>query len=343
MEHLEVMALPTVVREADLYHRFNRSAPLRLLMFKCGSEFIVKAKCYGVGPRPDMKLPEDVVQKGFEKDAFEQELIRFEQFGYEVNWCNENERKGFSFSELKAQPLRSESAAGLLTKTKGKCPDVLAQRIIGGARVMVVVNFFGEIRLFDPNKKNVTSDGSELRGETLSYLGSLIDSERSFGAVLEAFYSDLLGLHITDALFLSGGSLEGTSFSDRLSAASDLLKTPRKSSLLSDCVVLPKKMEWFEYKQLTKPQPNNPAYLLRHSGVACTLLESSSECRTVIVDYDLAVSCSLCDAQSYLSGFRLDGDLTNIHIKNPISSMTYSNTRRHVLDPEAVRRLPIIL
>lgn len=343
MGRLAGMALPTVVREADLYHRFNRSAPLRLLMFECGDGFVVKAKCYGVGPRPDIKLPKEAVKPGFERAAFEQELIRFEQFGYEVNWSDERKRKGFTFAELRAQPIRSESASGLLSKTDGKRPDILTQRIVGGTRVMVVIDYFGQARLFDPNRVNTSTDGCELRGETRSYLSGLIDTERSFGTILEAFYSDLLGLHITDVIVLNGQILESKLFEERLSLIAKALKTSGESSLLSDCVVPPKALELYEYKQLTRPQPNNPAYLLRPSGVGCTLLSSGSQFETVIIDHSLAMSCSLCESKSHLKGVSLDDAMHDIHIKNPVSLFSYNNTRRYILNSKAMRYLPVIL
>ncbi|PTC00747.1 hypothetical protein C9975_05845 [Thalassospira xiamenensis] len=326
------MAVPTIIAQADLYHRYNRSASIRLVMSESAGEYRIKASTYGVGPLPDCRLPNKIVRAGFESSAFDEELVALEQMNYEVHWQSESRVEGWSFKQLRARPIPSSSVEDVAPSGKQVLPNFLVQKLTAGIRVTVVIDAFSKVAMYDPNQSNTLENGVAPPPKTQHFLKSKLSANKPFSSILEGFYSDRFGLHITDAIVIQGEDVSRKSFVERITLAGAVWGKSELTSAITDRVVMPQAPTRGSLRALAGKNESNPIYLLRSSDSESALLKSSGSLKTLVVDYEAAKDVSLSSAGKTLKWGLFNDPLSpEVECIPPSGLFEYNIARRFVV------------
>jgi len=337
------MALPDIVSQADLYHRYNRSAPIRLVMMKATEGYWLKASTYGVGPLPDARLPNKSIRKGFERIAFEEEISALEQMNYEVHWVSHDSQPGVDFKQIRAASLPHHGIDSVLPKSSPHAPQVLMQKLRAGIRVTVVIDTVGKIAMYDPNQNNTLEKGVRPREKTVHFLKAGLSSNMPFSTILEGFYSDQFGLHVTDAIIVRGTDISSAPFSERIAKVSAVWEANSAVSTLSDNVIEPVQANRADLRSLAGRNVNNPVYLLRSSYSGSAILKSSPCLKTLVVDHEPAVDVAITTNKHQLNGIPISGDIdTTIRCKVPSKLFKFDMSRRLIAGIHTPSKAPII-
>lgn len=344
MGHINpAMALPDAVSQADLYHRYNRSAPIRLVMFKVEGGYRLKASTYGIGPLPDVRLPNKPIRAGFERMAFEEEISLLEQLNYEVHWVSKEPEKGVSFKQIRAASLPHSGIDSVLPKSAPHAPQVLMQKLRAGVRVTVVIDALGKIAMYDPNQGDILESGVLPREKTAYFLKAGLKKELPFSSILEGFYSDRFGLHVTDAIIIRGTDISASPFSERIAKVNSVWGEQESKSTLSDNVIMPVKANKADLRSLAGKNVNNPVYLLRSSHSGSAILKGSSCLKTLVVDHSPAVDVAITTDRNRLKGISLSDNLeSSISCEMPSKLFKYDMSRRLVAGIHTPSKTPII-
>lgn len=337
------MALPDVVSQADLYHRYNRSAPIRLVMMKATEGYWLKASTYGVGPLPDARLPNKAIRKGFERIAFEDEISALEQMNYEVRWVSHDSQNGVGFHQIRAAYLPHHGIDSVLPKSAPHAPKVLMQKLRAGIRVTVVIDAVGKIAMYDPNQNNTLEKGVHPREKTAHFLKAGLSSGMPFSTILEGFYSDQFGLHITDAIIVRGTDISSAPFVDRIAKVSAVWEANASISTLSDNVIEPIQANRADLRCLAGKNVNNPVYLLRSSYSGSAILKSSPCLKTLVVDHEPAVDVAITTNKNQLHGIPISDDVDKIfRCKMPSTLFKFDMSRRLIAGVHTPTKTPVI-
>lgn len=305
--------LQTVLKEATLVHRANRFAPVRAILMRTQQAYWIVATSFGTGVKDENALRRFTISGDLSESQFDAVLSDLEDRGYELVWEAKNGLM-LSAADLICGDLKTASPQDLPHNELAFSPYFM-QRVVGGVRVSIIVDAVGEITICDPHTME-RCDGLTLSASSEWFVRRCMNKTASFVHVFEAFYSDKLGLQITDIAVYQGKDVRSYSVPERQRLGQTIWDAKQFSSQLKNQWIVSEKVTIAKLRQAQAKSFGAPNYVLRHQDSVSAIGDIESTSDITFVSYAKASSLSITTQHETLKGVNMV-DLSSVEFETP--------------------------
>jgi hypothetical protein len=276
---------PEFIRVTDMFTDRYMEKMHRHYIYRDADSQLFCVGCVILKPsgQREFKFPERQYRHPHEANAeFESNLFQDEQVGMEPI----DDREDLTFAALdsgdinQVHPIMSHYD-DMVDALRDNADGWVSQKLHSGIRVFVVCTPKMEIKLYPAGFVGLDDFEIPARTKTLHYIEkAFLPFNSAQSGVLEGYYSDSLGLTITDIVFLNDKNTQKASISERQAVLSGLFVGQSKVAFC-DHVELFAGVCWRTTASSAWENPNAPVYLLRNRETKETILISADVNKTM--------------------------------------------------------------
>lgn len=276
---------PEFIRVTDMFTDRYMEKMHRHYIYRDADSQLFRVGCVMLKPsgQRESKFPEREYRHAHEADAeFESNLFQDEQVGMEpVDGCEDLTFTALDSGDInQAHPMVS-LYDDTVESLRDNADDWVSQKLHSGIRVFAVCTPKMEIKIYPAGLVGRNEFEIPARTKTLHYIEkAFLRFDGVQSGVLEGYYSDSLGLTVTDVAILDDRDIQKSPISERQRVLVDLFDDG-KPSLFSDRLELFSAACWRSAATSAWENMNAPVYLFKNKVTNESIIVSGEPKRTL--------------------------------------------------------------